>query len=215
MPRTAYDQSSDDISRLWIEEFRSGIDNSDVRPGFIKMSVAENAPLSDLHQKIVSAAIKTHIETGMVIASHTIGDVPAMEQLNMLEGSGVSPEAWIWTHAQSGSTEANIEAAKKGAWIALDNVRYRPDAEDGESGTISWTVDRISQLKNEGLLNRILISHDAGWYDPDQENGGDFRGYTDIFNYLIPGLKDAGFSVSEINQLLVTNPASAFRIRRI
>lgn len=215
MPRTAYDQSSDEISHRWIEEFHSGIDNSGVRPGFIKMSVAENATLSDLHQKIVTAAIKTHIETGMVIASHTIGDVPAMEQLEMLEDSGVSPEAWIWTHAQSGSSAANIEAAKKGAWVALDNVRYRPDAEDGESGTISWTIDRIRQLQNEGLLNRVLISHDAGWYDPDQENGGDFRGYTDIFRHLIPGLKDAGFSDMEIDQLLVKNPASAFRLRRI
>jgi len=212
MPGSAYDQSADDIARLWVGEFNSGIDGSEVRPGFIKTSVGEQVSLSNLHQKILSAAIKTHLETGMVIASHTIGDIPAFEQIEMLEAGGVSPEAWIWTHAQSGSPEANIEAAKKGAWIALDNVRYRPEAEDGESGTISWYVDRISQLKNEGLLNRVLISHDAGWYDPDRENGGEFRGYTDLFEYLIPELTEAGFSEEEINQLLVKNPASAFRI---
>src|SRR6056297_973219 len=212
MPHHDFNETPDELSQRWIEEFQSGIDGSEVRPGFIKISVGEQVSLSNLHQKIVTAAIKTHLETGMVIASHTIGDIPAFEQIEMLEAGGVSPEAWIWTHAQSGSPEANIEAAKKGAWIALDNVRYRPEAEDGESGKISWYVDRISQLKNEGLLNRVLISHDAGWYDPDRENGGEFRGYTDLFEYLIPELTEAGFSEVEINQLLVTNPASAFRI---
>lgn len=194
MPGTAFDQSANEIARLWIGEFNSGIDGSGVRPGFIKISVAEQVPLSELHQKILNAAIKTHLETGMVIASHTIGDIPATEQIEMLETGGVSPEAWIWTHAQSGSPEANIEAAKKGAWIALDNVRYRPEADDGESGTILWYVERISRLKNEGVLNRVLISQDAGWYDPDRENGGDFRGYTDLFEYLIPEPTEAGFS---------------------
>jgi len=62
------------------------------------------------------------------------------------------------------------------------------------------------------LVNRVLISHDAGWYDPDRENGGEFRGYTDLFEYLIPELAEAGFSEEEIYQLLVENPASAFRI---
>jgi phosphotriesterase-related protein len=76
-------------------------------------------------------------------------------------------------------------------------------------------VERINRLKNEGLLNRVLISHDAGWYDPDRENGGEFRGYTDLFEYLIPELTEAGFSEQEIDQLLVKNPASAFRIRGI
>jgi phosphotriesterase-related protein len=214
IPDHAYNETSDDLSQRWIEEFQSGIDGSEVRPGFIKISVAEQVPLSDFHRKIVAAAIKTHLETGMVIASHTIGDIPAMEQIELLETQGVSPEAWIWTHAQSGSLEANIEAASKGAWIGLDNVRFDPGREENETGSIGWYTERLNQLRQEELLNRVLISHDAGWYDPDKENGGEFRGYTDIFEYLIPELKDAGFSDKEINQLLIENPANAYRIFR-
>jgi phosphotriesterase-related protein len=213
MPDHAYNETSDELSRRWIDEFQSGIDGSDVRPGFIKISVAERVPLSEFHQKIVTSAIKTHLETGMVIASHTIGDIPAMKQIKLLEADGVSPEAWIWTHAQSGSLEANIEAASKGAWIGLDNVRFDPNREENDTGSISWYVERMDQLRQAGLLNRVLISHDAGWYDPDKENGGDFRGYSDIFDHLIPEMKESGFTEEEIAQLLVKNPANAFRIR--
>lgn len=213
MPGYAFDESADEIARRWIDEFKNGINGSELRPGFIKISVAEEVSLSRLHQKIVNSAIKTHLETGMVIASHTIGDIPAMEQIELLEAGGISPDAWIWTHAQTGSLEANKEVASKGAWIGLDNVHFNPDHDENETGSISWYANRINQLKEEGLLDRVLISHDAGWYDPDEENGGDFRGYTDVFEYLLPELAELDFSEEEIARLLVKNPKEAFSIR--
>ena len=215
MPDYAFDESSDEISRRWINEFNNGIDGSEVRPGFIKMSVAEKVSLSELHRRIVNAAGKTHIETGLPIASHTIGDIPAMEQIELLEAGGISPDAWIWTHAQSGSLDANIEAATRGVWIALDNVHFNPDREENERGSITWYANRLHQLKEKGLLGKVLISHDAGWYKPDEENGGDFRGYTDIFEHLLPAFTELGFSEEEMNRLLVENPREAFSIRTL
>lgn len=206
IPAHAYEELASDIAAIWIDEFVNGIDGSELRPGFIKISVASQEPLSELHQKIVDAAAITHLETGMTIASHSIGDVPAMEQVERLSNSGVSPEAWIWTHAQSGTEEANIEVASKGAWISLDNV-------DAEAENIEWYADRIERLKNEGFLDQILISHDAGWYDVGEPNGGDFRGYTDIFDDLLPVLTDRGFIEEEIEQLLILNPQQAFSLR--
>jgi phosphotriesterase-related protein len=57
------------------------------------------------------------------------------------------------------------------------------------------------------------LSHDAGWYDPAKENGGEFRGYTTLFEKLLPALRKEKFSEKEINQLLVINPARAFEIK--
>ena len=64
-----------------------------------------------------------------------------------------------------------------------------------------------------GLLNKVLISHDAGWYKPGEKDGGNFTGYTNIFTVLIPLLKEKGFTDSDILQLLVKNPQEAFAIR--
>ena len=206
IPAHAYDESAEELAARWIEEFVHGIDGSELRPGFMKISVGSDEPLSELHQKIVDAAAITHLETGMTIASHTIGDIPALEQIDQLKNNGVSPQAWIWTHAQSGSLEANLEAAREGAWIALDNVNAGDD-------NIKWYAQRIEAIKNEGFLDQILISHDAGWYDVGEPEGGDFRGYTNIFDYLLPELSERGFSEDEIYQLLVKNPQEAFSLR--
>jgi len=37
-------------------------------------------------------------------------------------------------------------------------------------------------------------------------NGGDFRGYTDLFDYLIPGLLNNGFTDEEMEQFLIKTP---------
>lgn len=213
MPAHAYEESTEEIARRWIDEYENGIDGSELRPGFIKISVGEEEALSDLHRKIVQAGVITHKETGLTIVSHTIGDQPAMEQIELLKAEGVAPSAWVWTHAQSGSQGANIRAAEEGAWISLDNVHYDPSREAGEQGSVKWYADRITEMKEAGLLEQVLISHDAGFYEAGEPEGGDFRGYTDIFEHLVPELIDTGFTEEEIRQLLEVNPARAYGIR--
>ena len=68
-------------------------------------------------------------------------------------------------------------------------------------------------MKSEGYLHKVLLSHDAGWYDPGKPGGGDFRGYSVLFEKLIPALRKDGFTENEIKLMTVTNPARAFGIR--
>lgn len=213
IPHYVYEEAAEEIAARWINEFENGIDGSEIRPGFIKMSVAEEQPLTELHQKLIEAAAITHLQTGLTILSHTIGDVPAIEQLEWLKGAGVHPKAWVWTHAQSGSLEGNLRAAEMGAWIALDNVQFNPDQEPDDRGSIEWYAARIISMKEAGYLEHVLISHDAGWYDVGEEYGGEYRGYSDVFDFLVPELADRGFTDDEIFQLLVSNPQRAFGIR--
>lgn len=199
-----------ELSRIWIEEYRNGIGDSGVKPGFIKIAVAPGDTLSSLHEKIVSAAAMTHNQTGLVIASHTGPDAPAFAQLSILKTFGIDPSRFIWVHAQHGTLEGNLRAAAMGAYISLDNVNDQQHSEPGDTFSTGWYANRIMALKDAGYLNRVLISHDAGWYSPGEENGGAFRGFTDIFTRLIPELEERGFSRHDINQLLVDNPKQAF-----
>ena len=70
----------------------------------------------------------------------------------------------------------------------------------------------VAYLKQEKCLNKVLVSHDAGWYDPGKPEGGEFRGYTTLFRRLIPALEQEGFAESDIIQLIQHNPANAFSI---
>ncbi len=212
IPPHAYRETAGELASRWIDEFENGIEDTGIRPGFIKIGVKEDTLLSELHRKLVRAAAITHRRTGLVIKSHTGGDVPAFDQLNLLKAEGVSPEAFIWTHAQTGTMPKIVEAARMGAWISLDAVNI--SAAEGRHGNHDLYAAMLAELKKEGLLHRVLISHDAGWYDAGEPGGGGFRGYSDIHRFLIPMLMEEGFTGEDTEQLLVTNPARAFEIRK-
>jgi len=213
IPNAFYEMSAQELSSLWIEEFENGIEESGVRPGFIKIAVDGNDILSPEHEKIITAAALAHQKTGLVIASHTGPEKPAFAQIKVLESMGIDPSAFIWVHAQGGTLQGNIEAARSGAWISLDNVNLQREA--GTDYSVDWYTERILTLKEENLLDRVLISHDAGWYSPGQEKGGEFRGFTAIFTGLLPALEAAGFSKKELDQLLIINPREAFSLKSV
>lgn len=204
VPSRAFRMSPEELAAEWTDEFNNGIEGTGIRPGFIKMAVDRNDSLGPMHEKLIRAAALTHLETGLVIMSHTGTDKPAFDQINILRELDVSPEAFIWTHAQNGTLDGWIRAARMGTWVALDGVKKDRVAE---------YASNLAALKQEGLLGHILISHDSGWYRVGQEDGGRYNGYTAIFTDLIPALKDKGFTGEDIEQLLYKNPARAFAIQ--
>ena len=205
IPEHGFTETAEQLARRWIDEAQNGIEGTGIYPGFIKIAV-EQRPLEALQRKIVKAACLTHKATGLTIMSHTGTAVPAFEQLEILRVSGVHPSAFIWTHAQNEPDfENHYKAARMGAWIAFDNFHR---------DRLQRTVEFLQQMKKRGLLDKVLLSHDAGWYSPGEPGGGNFRGYTDIGHLLVPALREAGFSPSEIDQLLEENPARAFGVRK-
>ncbi|HUX56485.1 MAG TPA: hypothetical protein VMV77_05895 [Bacteroidales bacterium] len=208
IPKEAFAETADQLADRWTGEWENGINGTGIKPGFIKIGVAREK-LSEMHRKIVTAAARTHLRTGLTIAAHTGLAIPAFEELEVLRNEGVSPEAFIWVHAQNEKDlSEHIRAARMGAWISLDGIN---------DDNIEEYVEMIRNLKENGLLNKILLSHDAGWYRPGEENGGEYRGYATLFEKLVPALREGKFSEEEINQLLISNPGKAFsiRIRRI
>ena len=204
LPGHAYTETAEQLAERWIDEAKNGIDETGIYPGFIKIAV-ERAPLEEINRKVVEAACITHKATGLVIMSHTGLAVPAFQQIEILEKYGISPSAFIWTHAHNEADfTKQIEAARKGAWIAFDN--FNP-------GRLEKFVEFAQLMKKEGLLNKLMFSHDAGWYKPGEPNGGEFRGYTEIEEFLIPALERSGLSQPDIYQLFSANPAEAFKVK--
>ena len=204
LPPYAFTDTADELAKRWIAEWENGIGTTGVKPGFIKIGVDAGA-LSEMHQKLITAAAKAHLATGLVIMSHTGPSVPAFEQIVILQKEGVSPEAFIWTHAQSDSDlDTHVRAAKLGTWVALDGI--------GDQNIEEYLL-MIQNMKDNKLLHRVLISHDAGWYKPGEENGGTYRGHSTLFEKLLPLLRKNNFTEAEINQLLVDNPSQAFEVK--
>jgi len=204
IPSSAFQKTAEDLSSIWTEEWEKGIENTGIKPGFIKIAVNRDT-LSQFHSTLVRAAALTHLKTGLTIASHTGPAIPAFQQVEILKKEGVSPEAFIWVHALNEKDISKLaEAASSGVWISLDNLN------DNNAEEI---ISVMQLLKAKGFLNKVLISHDAGWYDPAKENGGDFRGFSTMFLKLIPMMKQEGFTGEEIEQVFITNPSAAYSVR--
>jgi phosphotriesterase-related protein len=203
LPSEALTATADDLAEVWSAEARDGIEETGVRPGFIKIAV-DAGRLSEVHEKLVRAAARTHLATGLTIVSHTPDGTAATEQLAVLRQECVDPSAWIWVHAHlERDTSLQRLAAEAGAWVELDGV---------SPGTIAQHVGLVLVLRTAGLLDRVLLSHDAGWYEVGEVGGGTFRPYDTLLVELVPALRAAGLTDGEVERLLVTNPASAFSV---
>jgi phosphotriesterase-related protein len=203
LPAHARTESADRLAQRWLAEWRDGIDGTGIRPGFIKTG-ADGGPLPEVNRRVIQAAARTHKESGLTIAGHTGDGKAALEQLEVLAREGVSPAAWIWVHAQLETDAAlHAEAARRGAWVEFDGIAPK---------SVERHVTLVKTMKDRGLLDRVLISHDAGWYNVGQPRGGTFRNYETLFTQFLPALEKAGFTAEEVRKLTVENPARAFTI---
>jgi phosphotriesterase-related protein len=212
LPRHAFTETADQLTARWLKEWQDGIGGTGVRPGFIKLGV-EKGPLSDLHVKLVRAAARVHLQSGLAIAVHTGDGVAALDELRVLGEERVSASALIWVHAQNDPT-AHVELATRGAWVSLDGYSASEKSQ-------ARYVSLLQTLKAKNLLHRVLLSHDHFWsVEGTGERGtlklanGGPEPFTPIFNRLIPALQKAEFSPEEIKLMLVTNPANAFTLRK-
>jgi phosphotriesterase-related protein len=205
VPSHARAETARQLADRWTEEARRGIEGTLIRPGFVKVGV-DAGPLSGIDRKLVEAGALCHLDTGLTLAIHTGNGAAALEILSVLKGAGVSPEAYVWVHSQNEKDHATRSwAAHQAAWVELDGVS--PDSLDAH-------VEGVVDLAGRGLLDRVLVSQDAGWYRVGETKGGEYRPYTFLFDAFVPALRARGLGEADIRTLLVENPARAFAIRR-
>ena len=174
-----------------------------VQAAWIKLSAGDDG-VTPQEAKILRAASHAGSETGSVIGSHTIHGRVAHDQLNIIEESGYRADRYIWIHAQSDAYELNQEVAQHGAWISYDgigNQEWLPDEE---------YISRIQRLVDAGHAEQLLLSHDRGWYQPGEPNGGVPKPFTYLAETFLPKLRAAGFDEALIRQLTHANPFQAF-----
>ncbi len=214
IPRDALRATAQDLANHWIMEFERGISGTGIRPGFIKIGMDSKSDLTPMDEKLVRAAARTHLATGMTIVAHTGTDTTAVQELEILEEEGVSPEAFVWTHAQNGTAEGHVRLAKRKTWVSLDGMGWiAPDPVRNDSSALFKYVDFLENLKDHGLLEYTLIAHDAGWYNVGWESQENYKPYTPLFDVVMPTLLSRGFTAEEFRQMLVENPKKAYALK--
>ncbi len=204
VPRRALLQPALAIAQDWIREAETGIRDTGIRPGFIKIGV-DAGPLSELDAKLVRAGALTHRSTGLTMTVHTGDNSAAAErQLGILAEEGVAPSAWVWIHANQCKDDAAItRIARRGAWVSLDGL---------DSKTLDRHVELVVALKQAGCLRQVLLSHDGNSFRAGGKNP--MREWSMLFTDLLPALRKSGIKDEEVQLLTVENPRRAYTISK-
>lgn len=206
VPASMRDLSAEQLAERWVADLTEGMDGTAIRAGWIKIAMSDDGP-TPLEARILKAAAQASRATGAVVGSHTIGGRAARAELDILEANGMDMRRFIWIHTQSEPDVAvHLEAARRGAYVEYDAIGAPYASDEG-------MLDAAIRVLEAGYGDQILLSHDAGWYEPGQPGGlppAGYRGYTALTETFLPALRARGVSEADITRLTVTNPARAF-----
>ena len=222
LPAWAFELSPAELAERWIAEWEQGIDETGVRPGFIKIAV-NPGPLLPIQQTIVRAAAITHLATGLSVVCHTAHAAAAHESLDLVEEEGMDPRHYVVAHAdQIGpdqiapesisnldavdlepAWEAHVALLRRGAWLEYDSIGWNP---------YEWHERLLLAMLERGYEGQILLSQDAGWYHVGEPGGGTVQPMIKLLDEFVPRLRAAGVNEALVEKLLVDNPRAVLSV---
>lgn len=204
VPRHAYDETVDQLAARWIQEWEEGIENTRIKPGFMKIGVdeakGEPAQLSPIDAKLVRASARASKRTGLSVTCHTGGGPAGLAAVRLFIEEGARPSKFIVAHSDGHGLHINQQVAKLGSWVSFDGIGRRP---------LDQHLKLVSAMVPDHV-GRLLLSHDNGWFNVGQEDGGEIREFTYLSDTFLPALLKAGSSQATIDRLTIQNPAEAF-----
>ncbi|MBY3496126.1 phosphotriesterase family protein [Rhizobium laguerreae] len=201
IPEWVRHASEKELEAWMLAELTEQIGETGFQAGWIKLSAGDDG-MTALETKILRAAARAAAQTDAVIGSHTIRGRVVMDQLDVIEAEGYRADRFISIHTQEEQDFAvNVAVAERGAWIEYDHVGRAGDNE---------VAELVIKALEAGCGDRLLLSHDRGWFDPALPMGGIPKPYTHLSTVLLPELKRRGIDDGTLMRLTHENPFEAF-----
>ena len=211
LPMFLTTRDADQIAELFVHDIETGIQDTDIKAGFIKIAADEPGVTENI-EKVHRAAARACVQTGTPIMAHTR---PASEtgprQIEILEEEGVDLTRVQLAHTGDTDDLDYIERVlDKGVFIGMD--RYGLEIflpADRRNATVLALLER-------GYADRMFLSQDycatIDWYPVELANqlaeGGLVKGWsmTLLFEEIIPQLREGGMTDEQLETMLVDNP---------
>ena len=202
------EKSVEELAEMCVREITDGLHGSDVHTGVIKLG-SSSADLTDAEGKAFRAGAAAQQATGVSITTHCEGAGTHVTQLAALTDAGVDPARVVIGHTQGhivNETDTVREWMKRGATFLPTNLRM-----DGDWEFWADLVPVIRRLFDDGLGEHIVLGLDWA-FETEQ---GPFVGctfmppppYRYMFTHTLPRFRKLGLEESQIEQMMVANPA--------
>lgn len=213
-------KSAEDIAEDIVADAEEGIGETDVRPGVIgEIGSTQGYADHDLEQRSYKGAAIAQQETGLPITVHPpyfFQEAHAI--LDTLEDAGADLENVIMGHLDGtipddDALEYHRSLGDRGVYLEFDTfgrAGYRP-AFDAVWPLDEARIDHLAALQ-ETHPDQILLSQDICKKVHLTSFGG--FGFDYILRSVVPRLRRRGFTETDVERLLESNPASALRRAR-
>ncbi len=207
--------SEEQIAQLMVDELTLGCDRNNYssplvnrttsRAGVIKIATGYQV-ITQLQEKLISAAAQAHQLTGAPISAHTESGTCVIELAEMLVARKVPPQSILVAHTFLNPDPGyQREMAQMGIYLIQDGpgrIKYLPE---------SNSIEQIRRFLEEGFEDQLLLAGDHSRRSYFRSFGGG-PGFDYILSNFVPRLHRCGISPAATEKMLVQNPASAFSL---
>jgi phosphotriesterase-related protein len=210
LPHYFASRSVDHMADIFVHDVEAGIQGTGIRAGIFKVATDTQGVTTGV-EKVLRAVARAHRRTGVPISTHTHPATErGLDQQRIFTEEGVDLSRVVIGH--SGDTEdiAYLEKLiNAGSTIGMDRFGIHQNLPSDKRVAV------IAKLCERGHAGRIVLSHDASvyidWFEeaPVKAAMPDWH-YLHIPRDVVPALRQAGVSDTDIELMTVGNPRRFF-----
>ena len=209
-PADMDDKSVDEITDEIVRDITVGVGDTGVKSGIIG-ELGCSWPLTNNERKVLVAGAKAQQETGAPMTIHPgRHETAPFEILDILEEAGAEIDRTVMCHTDRTilDNETLLSLANRGCYIEYDffgweisYFSYSPYDMPNDS----QRLDFIKFLVDEGYSEKVFMAHDMFGKHRQTRFGG--HGWGHILENIVPRMPNKGLSDTDIENILVCNPA--------
>lgn len=204
------DRDEERIAGEIAADVTDGCDGTTIRAGVIG-EIGCSWPLTENERRSLRASARAQRETGAALLIHPGRDPRSpLEIMSIVREAGGNPQRTIMSHLDRTIFEDAelVELASTGCYLEFDlfgqESAYYP-LSPIDMPNDATRVDHLRHLIDAGYGERLLVAHDVCRKTSLAAYGGE--GYAHILTNVVPLMERKGFGQSEIDAILVDNPA--------
>ncbi len=192
-----------EIEEEIVRDLTEGIDGTSVRAGIIGEIGAHFNRLSAIEERVLRAAGRAQVKTGVGLVTHATLGPHGLDQLDVLVQEGVDPRRVAIAHSGAFPIHSyHAEIARRGAFVSFDRMGMLPTFNDFER---DCTLRRIKMIIDAGYIRNLLLSHDVCYRSDYAMNGGAGYDYLSTQGMAILG-GGIGLSEEQFHTIMHDNP---------
>ena len=210
LPQPFLNRDEDAVAAIFVHEIEHGIQETAVKPAFIKCAADEPGVTPNI-EKVHRAAARASQQTGKPIMAHSRpASRTGLEQMRIFGEEGVDPAKVQVAHTGDTDDLDYIEQLlETGCWIGMDRYGldiFLPTGQRNET---------VLALLERGYADRMFLSQDycstIDWFAPEVQaylkaNEVPDWSMTFLFERVIPELEERGMTEEQLDQMMVQNP---------